>query len=232
MHQLEEPSLSGEEPDSPKAQVEGHAPSAEPKRVLHVGCGPFSPDKLHGVFRAPNWREIRVDIDPAVKPDIQASITDLRKDVPDASIDAIWSSHNIEHLHDHEVEPALREFVRVLRPAGFALLTCPDLEAIAKLIAAGVDRVAYESPAGPVTPLDMLFGLRRSIERGNLFMCHQTGFTEERLGKVIIAAGFNEARVLKGQNYDLWALGLMANADRKHIETLLSANGLAFRTSA
>ena len=232
MHQLEEPSLSGEEPVSAQAQVEGHAPSAEPKRVLHVGCGPFSPDKLHGVFRAPNWREIRVDIDPAVKPDIQASITDLRKDVPDASIDAIWSSHNIEHLHDHEVEPALREFVRVLRPAGFALLTCPDLEAIAKLIAAGVDRVAYESPAGPVTPLDMLFGLRRSIERGNLFMCHRTGFTEERLGKVIIAAGFNEARVLKGRNYDLWALGLMANADRKHIETLLSANGLAFRTSA
>ena len=85
------------------------------------GCGPFSAEKLHSVFRGPNWREIRVDIDPAVKPDIQASITDLRKDVPDASIDAIWSSHNIEHLYDHEVDPALREFVRVLRPEGFAL---------------------------------------------------------------------------------------------------------------
>ena len=59
-------------------------------------------------------------------------------------------------------------------------------------------------------------------------MCHRTGFTEERLGKVIIAAGFNEARVLKGRNYDLWALGLMANADREHIETLVSANGTRF----
>jgi SAM-dependent methyltransferase len=232
MQQLKGASLTCEKPASAKVQAEGHAPSREPKRVLHVGCGPFSPDKLHDVFRGPDWREIRVDIDPAVKPDIQASITDLRKNVPDASIDAIWSSHNIEHLYDHEVEPALREFVRVLRPAGFALLTCPDLEAIAKLIAAGVDRVAYESPAGPITPLDMLFGLRRSIERGNLFMCHRTGFTEERLGKVIIGAGFHEARVVKGRSYDLWALGLMANADREDIETLLSANGLAFRTSA
>ena len=143
-------------------------------------------EKLHSVFRGPYWKEIRVDIDPAVKPDIQASITDLRQHVTDASIDAVWSSHNIEHLYDHEVVPALREFVRVLRPAGFALITCPDLQAIAKLIAAGVDRVAYQSPAGPVTPLDMLFGLRRAIERGNLFMCHRTGFTEERLGNVLL----------------------------------------------
>src|SRR4051794_37222029 len=101
MHELTELSLSGEEPVSTKAQVEGDAPLGEPKRVLHVGCGPFSAEKLHSVFRGPNWREIRVDIDPAVKPDIQASITDMRKDVTDASIDAIWSSHNIEHLYDH-----------------------------------------------------------------------------------------------------------------------------------
>lgn len=118
----------------------------EAKRVLHVGCGTYSVERLHSAFRGPNWQEIRVDIDPAVKPDIQASITDLRKHVLDASVDAIWSSHNIEHLYDHEVDSALREFVRVLRPEGFALITCPDLEAIAKLIAPGVDRVAYRVP--------------------------------------------------------------------------------------
>jgi predicted SAM-dependent methyltransferase len=198
------------------------------KRVLHVGCGTYSEEKLHSVFRGSNWEETRVDIDPAVKPDIQASITDMRKHVLDASVDAIWSSHNIEHLYDHEVDGALREFVRVLRPDGFALITCPDLEAIAQLVAAGVDRVAYESPAGPITPLDMLFGHRRSIQRGNLFMCHRTGFTEERLGKVIVAAGFTEARLLKGQMYELWALGLMTKANRDEIDALLTASGLAF----
>jgi predicted SAM-dependent methyltransferase len=185
-------------------------------------------ERLHNAFRGSDWQEIRLDIDPAVKPEIQASITDLRKHVLDASVDAIWSSHNIEHLYDHEVDSALREFVRVLRPEGFALITCPDLEAIAKLIAAGVDRVAYESPAGPITPLDMLFGHRRSIQQGNLFMCHRTGFTEERLGKVIVAAGFSEARLLKGQNYELWALGLMTKANREEIDALMTASSLAF----
>lgn len=203
-------------------------PNNESKLVLHVGCGPFSVDKLHRVFRGISWKEIRVDIDAAVKPDIQASITDLRKHVADASIDAIWSSHNIEHLYDHEVVPALREFVRVLRPAGFTLITCPDLEAIAKLIASGIDRIAYQSPAGPVTPLDMLFGLRRAIEHGNLYMCHRTGFTEERLGNVLIAAGFNEARVRQGRSYDLWAIGLMPGANRDEIAALFNANGLDF----
>jgi len=212
--------------------VEADAHQGEPKRVLHVGCGPLSPEKLHGVFRGPGWREIRVDIDPAVKPDIQASITNLRKEVADASVDAVWSSHNLEHVYDHEVEPALREFVRVLRPAGFALITCPDLEAIANLIAAGVERVAYVSPAGPVTPLDMLFGLRSAVERGNYFMCHRTGFTQERLGNLIIAAGFHEAHVLKGQSYDLWALGLMPEASREEINNVLCANGLAFHACA
>jgi predicted SAM-dependent methyltransferase len=203
-------------------------PLLELKRVLHVGCGMHSEEKLHPVFRGPNWLEIRVDIDPAVKPDIQASITDLREHVRDGTIDAIWSSHNIEHVYDHEVSGALREFVRVLRPEGFALITCPDLEAIANLVSAGVDRIVYESPAGPITPLDMLFGHRRSIQRGNLFMCHRTGFTEERLGRLVVEAGFVEARLLKGKNYELWSLGLMTGANRKKIDTMLAANGLAF----
>ena len=91
----------------------GSKPAIERKRVLHVGCGIYAEEKLHGVFRGSDWQEIRVDIDPAVKPDIQASITDLRKHVLDASVDAIWSSHNIEHVYDHEVDRVLREFVRV-----------------------------------------------------------------------------------------------------------------------
>ena len=225
MRQLKELQSSERNAASKSAPAQS---SVEQKRVLHVGCGTYSEERLHSIFRGSTWQEIRVDIDPAAKPDIQASITDMRKYVLDASVDAIWSSHNIEHLYDHEVDSALREFVRVLRPDGFALITCPDLEAIAQLVAAGVDRVAYESPAGPITPLDMLFGHRRSIERGNLFMCHRTGFTEERLGKLIVAGGFTEARLLKGQTYELWALGLMTKTNREEIDALLTASGLAF----
>ena len=44
-----------------------------------------------------------------------------------ASVDAVFSSHNIEHLYPHEVPLALKEFMRVLKPDGFVLMTCPDL---------------------------------------------------------------------------------------------------------
>ena len=44
--------------------------------VLHVGCGGADPAKLpEAFFPAVAWREIRLDIDPGVAPDIIASIT-------------------------------------------------------------------------------------------------------------------------------------------------------------
>jgi hypothetical protein len=46
--------------------------------VLHVGCGPYHPAALPPVFRHAGWREIRLDIDPGIRPDVVASITDMR----------------------------------------------------------------------------------------------------------------------------------------------------------
>jgi hypothetical protein len=46
--------------------------------VLHVGCGAYEQAKLPQVFRQIHWREIRLDIDPTVRPDFVASITDMR----------------------------------------------------------------------------------------------------------------------------------------------------------
>src|SRR5665213_540831 len=40
----------------------------------------------------------------------------------------------------------------------------------------------YTSPAGPITPLDMLFGHSDSIASGHLYMAHKTGFTCASLG--------------------------------------------------
>jgi predicted SAM-dependent methyltransferase len=97
-----------------------------PKTVLNVGCGYPLRQKLHPHFHGEEWQEIRLDLDPAVKPDIVCSITDMRP-VADCSVDAVWSSHNLEHLQRHEVPRALDEFVRVLRPWGMLLMTLPDL---------------------------------------------------------------------------------------------------------
>lgn len=61
-----------------------------------------------------------------VQPDLVGTMTDM-KAVCSASVDVVFSSHNIEHLYAHEVEVALAEFHHVLKPDGFVLLTCPDL---------------------------------------------------------------------------------------------------------
>jgi SAM-dependent methyltransferase len=145
------------------------------KVVLHVGCGPPDPDKVHDRFRGPEWREVRLDIDPDVRPDIVGSIVNM-PDVPSDTVDAIWSSHNLEHVYAHEVPVALREFFRVLRPAGLVLITVPDLQHVARSIAKGnLEDTLYVSPAGPIAPLDMVYGHRPSIQLGNEFMAHHTG---------------------------------------------------------
>ena len=96
------------------------------KTFLHVGCGPKRKDQTTRGFISIDWHELRLDIDKSVQPDIIGTMTDMSA-VADASVDAIFSSHNIEHLYPHEVPLALAEFKRVLRPDGFAVITCPDL---------------------------------------------------------------------------------------------------------
>src|SRR5271157_975681 len=142
------------------------------------------------------------------------------------SFDAIWSSHSLEHLYAHEVPLALLEFKRVLKLDGFALITSPDLESVALMdVEHGLNHVAYTSPMGPITPLDMLFGHSGSIARGKLYMAHHTGFTCASLGQLLLDAGFPVA-LAKRENLELWALGLMPHADKPEIQRQLKAVGL------
>jgi len=177
------------------------------KTVLNVGCGYPLRQKLHRHFHGPEWREIRLDLDPAVQPDIVCSITDISPVAADW-VDAVWSSHNLEHLQRHEVPLALAEFLRVLKPHGLLLLTLPDLQQVARLVAEDrLEESAYVSQSGPITPLDMIFGHTASLARGNQFMAHRTGFTARSLHKLLIEAGFVEVTLRQGASFDLWATG-------------------------
>lgn len=194
----------------------------ETKRVLNAGCGPYKAERLHPLFRNASWAEIRVDIDKRVLPDLVASITNLSS-IEDGSFDAVWCSHNLEHLHNCEVPQALEEFRRILRPQGFVLIRSPDLEAVAALVVKGeLEKVAYHSPAGPITALDMIYGHSSSIQAGNVFMAHHTGFTVERLGQLLIGAGFCEALVTKRRAFELSALALMPSVDKDALLAALS----------
>ena len=182
-----------------------HSTALAHKTVLNVGCGYPLRQKLHRHFHGREWREIRLDLDPAVHPDIVCSITDMSP-VAANSIDAVWSSHNLEHLQRHEVPEALAEFIRVLKPHGLLLLTLPDLRQVAQLVVDDrLEDQAYHSSSGPITPLDMIFGHTASLARGNPFMAHRTGFTARTLHKVLIEAGFDQVNLRPGPAFDLWA---------------------------
>jgi hypothetical protein len=102
---------------------------------------------------------------------------------------------------------ALKEFFRVLAPDGFALVTLPDLQRVAELVAQDkLEETAYTSPAGPIAPLDMLYGHRASLARGNLFMAHRTGFTARTLSNALRRAGFAQVGVKRDGRFGLWAI--------------------------
>src|SRR4051812_37274779 len=123
------------------------------RTFLHVGCGSTYKDQTTKSFNTPDWKELRLDINEDVKPDIVGTMLDMSA-VADASVDAIFSSHNIEHLYPHEVPLALAEFLRVLKPDGFLVVTCPDLQSVCALVAEDMlNEPAYISPAGPIAPV-------------------------------------------------------------------------------
>ena len=104
------------------------------KTFLHVGCGPKRKERTTRGFNTDAWSEIRLDIDPSVSPDVTGTMTDMAS-VSAGSVNAVFSSHNIEHLYPHEVPQALSEFKRVLSPDGFVVITCPDLQSVCALVA-------------------------------------------------------------------------------------------------
>jgi hypothetical protein len=156
-----------------------------------------------------------------VRPDIVGTLTDMAT-VADGSVQAIFSSHNIEHLYPHEVPQALAEFRRVLSPDGFVVVTCPDLKSVAKLIADDkLTEAAYVSSMGPITPLDILYGHRASVAKGNHFMAHRGGFTLRSLLTAFQEAGFPSAGGLdRPRNYDLWVVASKIQLSNDELKAL------------
>ena len=180
------------------------------KTVLNVGCGPRGrPHGFAGFDQG--WTELRLDIDPAVAPDVVGTMTDLAA-VATGSVDAVVSSHNIEHLYPHEVPLALAEFVRVLKPDGLLLVTCPDLQSVCARVAKGeLASPLYVSEAGPISALDMMYGHRGAMAAGNLFMAHRCGFTLQVLADTLQACAIaRPAGIARPEAFDLWTVASKA----------------------
>lgn len=164
------------------------------RKVLHVGCG-TSP--------LPAWladcEEVRLDIEPEVRPDIVASMLDMG-DI--GGFDAVYSSHSLEHVYPHEVPVALAEMYRVLKPGGLAIVVVPNLDGVKP-----DDEVLYVSPAGPVCGLDMFYGMSRLIPSAP-YMAHHCGFVPSTLSSALADAGFVDIDARAVEHWTLIGTGV------------------------
>jgi hypothetical protein len=189
--------------------------------LVNVGCGPAGGGRLPAMFKT--WREVRVDVDPEVAPDGVASATDLSAFAA-GSVSAVSSAHCIEHLYAHDAVRALAEFHRILADDGFACVIVPDLQTIAQFIVS--DRLhdrLYESPAGPVTAHDVLFGFGPAIAQGRASMAHRCGFTPSMMMQRLREAAFTEIVLRRRPSLELAAVARKRpSADAAAREALLA----------
>ena len=169
------------------------------KKVLNVGGNsktiPLPPQYA-------DFEHLLLDIDPRGSPDI---VCDARRltTLEAGQFDAVYCSHNLEHYYRHDVPKVLAGFLHVLKDGGFAQILVPDiLQVMQATLDKGldVDDVLYESPAGPIMVLDVIYGYHVEIERtGQDFFAHKTGFTEKSLWKALQLAGFSKIYTAPGE---------------------------------
>jgi predicted O-linked N-acetylglucosamine transferase (SPINDLY family) len=154
------------------------------KTVLHVGSEAPGSGALPPPFDDPDWQEVRLDSGPPDGDRIAAGLSTMAP----GSIQGLWLAGGLDRLETGTVPLILAGFRRVLDADGVALVTVPDLQAVAALVAADrMDEAAVASPAGPLTPLEFLYGGRPA---------RRTGFTAGSLARALERAGFARTLVV------------------------------------
>ena len=81
------------------------------KYFLRLDYGPKHKDQNAKTFKSDGWAEKLLDIDSKELPDVVGAMTDMSA-VNDSSMQAVFSSHNIERLYPHELPLASGEFIQ------------------------------------------------------------------------------------------------------------------------
>jgi hypothetical protein len=175
------------------------------RRVLNVGGGSKA-IPIPGYYEG--WEHVLLDVDSAQKPDVVCDARELAT-LPAGLYDAVYCAHNLEHYWRHDLARVLDGFAHVLQAQGFAEIAVPDMKAVfAEMLRRGldIDDVLYESPSGPITVNDVIYGWGRQIAAsGNDYYAHKNGFTRESLVGVLRKAGFAWVFVTSGP-YEVRAL--------------------------
>ncbi|MGD9690924.1 MAG: methyltransferase domain-containing protein [Phycisphaerales bacterium] len=145
--------------------------------------GPGTPLRLHvgGEQVREGWKILNIQPHPGV--DFVGTCIDLSQ-FTDGSVSEIYASHVYEHLSYAELEQALREAHRALKPGGLLRMGVPDLQALARLL---VDPRASTDTHRHI--IMMIYG-------GQIdpFDFHKVGFTWPILQETLEIVGFRNIR--------------------------------------
>ncbi len=142
-------------------------------RRLHIG----------GQIRTPGWEVL--DANPAPCVDHVSNASDLRG-FENGLFDQIYASHVVEHFdYQNQLVETLKEWRRVLMPAGMLCVSVPDLDVLARLF---VDRTLLS--------MQDRFLVMRMIFGGHMdkYDYHLVGLNEEFLTEYLRVAGFVDVR--------------------------------------
>lgn len=149
------------------------------KIVVNIGPGNVKLKDSGFTEDLVDYNEITVDLDKSNNPTILSDMTNLSQ-LKSNSVNCVYSSHSLEHIAPHKISNCLAEWYRVIKPSGEIRIIVPNLKFISNYISSGkILDVVYESDAGPVSAIDIIYGHRGYIASGNEFMQHKTGFTKE-----------------------------------------------------
>jgi len=143
---------------------------------LHLGCGSV---RLEGY--------VNIDVED------RAGVCDLTADVSELpmfeteSVEHIFNHALLEHLPPWDTMKALREWHRVLKPGGTIQIEVPDLERVFQEWL--IDKTLHEEGA-----LACIYGGNKSPARSSCEQHHLTGFTYDRLTRMMAQCGFERFR--------------------------------------
>jgi predicted SAM-dependent methyltransferase len=107
--------------------------------------------------------------------------------VPDASVWMVEHHHMIEHLTAADLDRAVGQWARVLRPGGLLVFTAPDLERVLRAWLRMPERRRWSRG------IRMIYG---SQEHAGMF--HRTGLTPRRASQLVAGAGLTPEWVYRG----------------------------------
>ncbi len=108
--------------------------TADGRTNLHIWRAGQGYEAQKGAILRKEWTNLYCSILPQPTGEDVIQYHDVRKPLPfpDATFDAIYAFHIIEHLTPREAKHFVRELHRTLRPGGVCRLSTPDLEDICR----------------------------------------------------------------------------------------------------